>query len=244
MDIPLPPWRQPSPTRARAARPPLTRDQIVRAALRIVAAEGLDAVSMRRVAAEFDTGASSLYAHVANKDELYQLMFDEICRDIPIPAPDPARWQEQIKELARSGYEVMVRHGDVAKAAMAQIPTGPHAMRVSDAMFGLLLGAGMDPTKAGWALDRIFLYIVADAYENSLYLQRFGDSPERVHEYFVEFTGQLRDYYESLPASHYPHLRAHGEALTSGDGRQRFEFGLDMLVDGLARLIPAAPASE
>jgi AcrR family transcriptional regulator len=235
MDIPLPPWRRPVPARARAVREPLTRDQIVQAALRIVAADGLDAVSMRRLAAEFHTGPSSLYAHVANKDELYQLMFDEICRDIPIPAPDPERWQEQIKELARSGYEAMVRHGDVAKAAMAQIPTGPHAMRVSDAMLGILLGAGMDPTKAGWALDRIFLYIVADAYESSLYLRRFDDSAEKVHEFFVEFTGQLRDYYESLPEISFPNLRVNAEALVSGDGRERFEFGLDMLIDGLAR---------
>ena len=217
---------------------PLTQDQIVQAALRIVAAEGLEAVSMRRLATEFGTGPSSLYAHVANKDELHQLMFDEICRDIPIPEPDPARWQEQLKELARSGYEAMVRHGDVARAALAQIPTGPHAMRVSNAMLGMLLGAGMDPRKAGWALDRLFLYIVADAYENSIYLHRFDDSPERMQEYFVEMTTQLQAYYESLPASHFPHLKANAEALTSGDGRQRFEFGLDMLIDGLVRQMP------
>ena len=237
MEIPLPPWRRPSP-RTRATRTPLTQDQIVQTALRLVAAEGLEAVSMRRLAAEFATGPSSLYAHVANKDELYELMFDEICREITIPEPDPARWREQIKELARSGYEAMVRHGDIAKAALARIPTGPNAMRVSDAMLGTLLGAGMEPTTAGWALDRIFLYIVADAYENSIYLHRFDDSPEKMHEYFVEMTGRLQAYYASLPTSEYPHLQAHAEAMTSGDGRQRIEFGLDMLIDGLAHQLP------
>ena len=235
-ELPLPPWRRPSPARARAVRTPLTRDQIVEAGLRIVAAEGIEAVSMRRLAAEFDTGPSSLYAHVAIKDELLQLMFDEICRDIPIPgAPDPEHWQEQVKQLARGAYDAMVAHGDIAAAALATIPSGPNAMRVSDAMLGMMLAGGLPPRVAGWALDRLFLYIVAEAYESSLYRSRFGDSPEAVAAYWADFSGELATYYESLPAERFPNLSAHCRALPGGDGRARFEFGLDMLVDGLSR---------
>ena len=98
-ELPLPPWRRAVPSRARTARPPLTQDQIVDAGLRIVLEEGIEAVSMRRLAGVFHTGASSLYAHVANKEELLHLMFDRICGEVEVLAPDPEHWQEQIKEM-------------------------------------------------------------------------------------------------------------------------------------------------
>jgi AcrR family transcriptional regulator len=237
MTYPAPPWRPSSPRRTRPAKAPLTRDEIVAAGLRIVTAEGIAAVSMRRLAAEFDTGPSSLYAHVANKDELLKLMFDEICADVPIPVPDPERWQEQIRQIARDGYEAMVAHGDIARAALATIPIGPHAMRVSDAMLGVMVAGGLPPTIAGMALDRIFLYIVADAYESSLFRERVGSTDAEMRAYFDVLTQQLVTYYEDLPESEYPHLRKHARALVGGDGKRRFEFGLDMLVDGLVKYV-------
>jgi AcrR family transcriptional regulator len=236
-ELPVPPWRRTAPKRANVTRPPLSQDQIVDAGLRIVTEEGIDAVSMRRIAAVFHTGASSLYAHVANKDELLQLMFDRICGDVPIPQPDPEHWQEQVKQLARDGYAAMVAHGDLARAALATIPTGPNAMRVSDAMLGIMLAGGLPPQVASWALDRIFLYIVADAYESSLYRARIGASEQDIAAYFDVFTEQLASYYEAMPADRYPHLRTHARDLVSGDGMQRFEFGLDMLIDGLAKYV-------
>ncbi|MET8147286.1 TetR/AcrR family transcriptional regulator [Actinoplanes sp. NPDC049668] len=236
-EIPLPPWRRAVAKRPRAAKAPLSQDQIVDAGLRIVMAEGIDAVSMRRVAAAFDTGASSLYAHVANKEELLQLMFDRICGEVHTPEPEPARWQEQIKEMARDSHAVMSRYNNLARAALATVPTGPNALRVSEAMLAIMLSAGMPPQVAAWSLDRLFLYIVADAYENSLHMENMRPGLE-TREYFEGFVTQLRDFYGDLPADRFPNIRAHATTLTSGDGDQRFEFGLDMLVDGLARYLP------
>jgi AcrR family transcriptional regulator len=236
-DLPAPPWRRTAPKRAGAARAPLSQEQIVDAGLRIVSEEGIDAVSMRRIAAVLGTGASSLYAHVANKEELLQLMFDRVCGDVPIPEPDPENWQEQIKQLVRDGYAAMVAHGDIARAVLATIPTGPNAMRMSDAMLGTMVAAGIPPQVAGWALDRIFLYMVADAYEGSLYRNRVGSSPEQMAAYFDELTEQIATYYEHLPETRYPYLRAHARALTGGTGTERFEFGLSLLVDGLSKHI-------
>lgn len=232
-DLPVPPWRSFTPPRARTVKVPLTRDQIVKAGLRIVAVEGIDAASMRRLAAEFDTGPSSLYAHVANKDELIQLMFDEICAEVELPEPDPARWQEQIKEIARNGHAAMAAHGDIARAALATIPTGPNALRISEAMLGTMLAGGLPPGVAGWALDRIFLYISADAYEGSLYRTRYGGTDADVAGFWAGFSEQLATYYEELPADRFPHLRANARALIGGDDDARFEFGLTMLIDGL-----------
>jgi len=240
-ELPLPPWRRAAPKRPRAVKAPLTQDQIVDAGLRIVLAEGVEAVSMRRLASALDTGASSLYAHVANKEELLQLMFDRICGDVPVPEPDPARWAEQIKELARAGHAQMTRYNDIAQAALASVPTGPNALRISEGMLAVMLAGGVPPQVAAWSLDRLFLYIVADAYENSLHLQNMKEG-EDVRAYFEGFSTQLTDYYSSLPADRFPHIRANAQVLTSGDGDERFTFGLDMLVDGLARYITPGQA--
>jgi len=235
-ELPLPPWRRAAPTRPRAAKPPLTQDQIVDAGLRIVMEEGIEAVSMRRIAAVFDTGASSLYAHVANKDELLQLMFDQICGEVEVPDPEPERWQEQIKEMARGGHAVMTRYNNIARAALATVPSGPNALRLSEGMLAAMLAGGVPPQVAAWSLDRLFLYIVADAYEASLHLQNLQEGQDTRH-YFDNFITQLRDYYSELPADRFPNIRAHAKTLTTGSGDERFEFGLDMLVDGLARYI-------
>jgi AcrR family transcriptional regulator len=235
-ELPLPPWRRAAPKPRRAARAPLTQDQIVDAGLRIVMVEGIEAVSMRRIAAVFDTGASSLYAHVANKDELLQLMFDRICAEVDVPEPVPERWREQIKEMARGGHAAMTRYNNIARAALATVPSGPNALRLSEGMLAVMLAGGVPPQVAAWSLDRIFLYIVADAFEASLHLQNLRDGQDTRH-YFDSFITQLGDYYGSLPADRFPNIRAHAKTLTTGSGEERFEFGLDMLVDGLARYV-------
>jgi AcrR family transcriptional regulator len=234
------PWRPGSPRRALPERPakiPLTRAQIVRAALRIVQAEGIDAVSMRRIAGEFDTGPSSLYAHVANKDELLQLMFDEICGLVTIPEPVPGRWKDQVKELARSSYQAMIDHNDLARAALATIPTGPNALRISEAMLGLMLSGGIPPQAAAWALDRIFLYIVADAYEHSIWRSEMKQAGTDTEAFLDLLSADLAAYFEQLPAEDFPNLRKHARDMVSGGLGQRFEMGLDLLVDGLDRYV-------
>src|SRR3954467_6884622 len=105
----------------RPAKEPLSRDQIVQAALRIVKVEGVDGVSMRRIAAEFDTGPSSLYAHVTSKDELLQLMFEEVCGLVEVPPFDASRWQEQVREIARNGHRALADHYDLARTALGTV---------------------------------------------------------------------------------------------------------------------------
>jgi AcrR family transcriptional regulator len=227
-DLPLPPWRRGVAKRTPVARQPLSLDQIIEAGLRIVTDDGIDALSMRRIAAVFNTSASSLYAHVASKEELLQLMFDHICAGLRTPEPEPEHWQEQIKELARAGHTLMGQYNDLARAVLALVPSGPNALRMSEGMLAILLAGGVPPRIATWSLDRLFLYLVSDAYENSLHLGQAKPSFS---------PSQLTEYYENLPADRFPHLRAHAKVLTSGDGEERFEFGLNLFVDGLARYV-------
>ena len=220
----------------RPAKNPLGRDQIVQAALRIVKAEGIDGVSMRRVAAEFDTGPSSLYAHVANKDELLQLMFDEVCGMMEIPPLDAPRWKEQVLEMARTAHGVLLDHNDLARAALATIPTGPNALRASDAMIGMMVAGGVPPQIAAWAMDRIFLYITADAYEMSIWRGEVGSPADR-ETFVAELGNDLVSYFEQLPEAEFPHLRKHAKEMVGGGTDERFELGLAMLVDGLDKYV-------
>ncbi len=205
----------------------------MQAALRIVQTEGIDGVSMRRLAAEFDTGPSSLYAHVTNKDELLQLMFDEVCGLVPVPKLDPARWKEQILELARAGHQALLEHNNLARAALATVPTGPNALRISDAMLGMMLAGGVPPRIAAWAMDRIFLYITADAYEMSIWRTEVTDIGADKDAFVEELSSDLVAFFEQVPADLYPNIRKHAKVMAGGGPVARFELGLEMLVNGL-----------
>jgi AcrR family transcriptional regulator len=235
-----PAWRPGVVRRAKPERPakiPLDQDQIVQAALRIVKVEGIDGVSMRRLAAEFETGPSSLYAHFASKDELLQLMFDEVCGLVEPPELDPPRWKEQVLDLARSGHQALLDHYDLARAALATIPSGPNAMRISDAMLGMMLAGGVPSRIAAWAMDRIFLYITADAYEMSIWRTSVVAAGSDKEEYVEQLQEDILAYFETLPEGHYPNLRKHASDMVGGGTDERFELGLELLVNGLDKFV-------
>src|SRR6476469_8326323 len=119
-ELPEPPWRETRDT----PRAPLTRQAIVEAALRVLERDGMDAVSMRRVGEELGTGAASLYWHVRNKGELLQLVFEHVTQEVSLPPPDPARWREQLRELARETRSTLNRHRGVARISLGRIPAG------------------------------------------------------------------------------------------------------------------------
>src|SRR5580698_3987664 len=116
------PARQRS-TRDRPAKTPLSEDAIVDAALAITRAECLDAVTMRRVAAELDTGAASLYVYVRNRDELLRAMMERVAGTVPRVAPEPARWREQVHELMRGLRAALEAHPGLASVLFGDVAT-------------------------------------------------------------------------------------------------------------------------
>jgi AcrR family transcriptional regulator len=233
--MPAPPWRTPRRT---AAKPQLSQEVIVDTALRILDREGLDAVSMRRIAEELDTGAASLYAHVANKTELLELAFEQVLGEIKLPEPDPERWQKQVHEVARESLRVLANHADIARVSLASIPVGQNALRIAETMLAIMIGGGVPAQAAAWAVDRISLYINAEAYEGSLFANKLRDSGQAPENYLAGYFGQIADYYRSLPRDRFPHIVDNVELLMAGDGEERFEFGLDMLIRSLATYVP------
>ena len=229
------PWQPISPEKpARAAREPLTRERIVDAAMRILLEQGYDAISMRKVAQALDTGPASLYAHVANKRELDQLLVDRAAVDIVIPKPDPARWREQVKEVLRSSLNAMRANPGVARAAIGQVPMGERAMDSTEGLLAILKAGRVPDQAAAWAIDMFMLYVTAVSFEE--YVQGAGGWTE---EEVVTFVDGMRTFLQNLPTDRYPITVALAGALTAGaNPDDRFEFGLEILVGGLAAMVP------
>jgi AcrR family transcriptional regulator len=223
--LPEPPWREIRD----APRTPLTRQAIVEAALRVMDRDGMDALSMRKVGEELGTGAASLYWHVRNKEELLQLVFEAVSEEDALPAPDPSRWQEQLRDLAHAQRAAMHRHRDVARISLGRIPAGPTLARYSEWLFELLQPVGIPDQVIAYLGDLLGLYIGAFAFEESLGIASpTGEDlpPDQIVQMF-------RDYVASLPDDRFPRTKGAVDLLFDGGNDERFEFGLDVVIRGL-----------
>jgi AcrR family transcriptional regulator len=218
----------------RERKEPLTTERIVDAALEMMRTQGYDAVSMRSLARALDTGPASLYAHVRNRDELDQLVMDRIASQIRLPEPEPDRWAEQLKDLLRETLAVYREHPGSARAAMGQVPTREGTMRVAEAMMAIALAGGVSPQAAAWFCDAASLYVGAVAYEESIWLSRESSTEPGAKPDHSTIDADLMAFWNTLPPERFPLLIRYAAAMTSGDGDQRFEFGIDLLVSGLA----------
>ncbi|MQY08083.1 TetR/AcrR family transcriptional regulator [Actinomadura macrotermitis] len=239
--MPTPPGRR--PRKAAPRRQPLSQELIVATAMRVLDAEGLDAVTMRRVAQELATGPASLYAHVANKEELHELMLDRAAGEIPLPEPDPARWQEQIKELAFESRRVWTSHRDLARVSLGSVPTGPNLLAVVECQLALMRAGGVPERVAALAVDTLGMFIDADAVEDTVYTAKVGPG-EDPWAHFHRYIAELREYLYALPPERYPNIARMARLLTEPEGDERFGFGLDILVRGIASYVEDGPAGR
>jgi AcrR family transcriptional regulator len=224
------PQRRARPGRKKA----LDRDAVVEAAIRVLDAEGLDAVTIRRVAHELGVGAASLYAYVDSKDTLIELVLDHVIGEIDYSRyPDDRPWHEQLKDLIRSTRDVFNAHRDVARASLGRIPSGANSLEAMETLLAVLRRSKLSDQVIAYAGDLIGLLIGAASYEESLFAET-GLDYEELHQYIAEF----RSYLSSLPADRFPLLVELAEPLTHVDPGQdsRFEFMLDVIVRGLDSL--------
>jgi AcrR family transcriptional regulator len=211
----------------------LTVERIVDAAMELMAEKGYDAVSMRSLAKALDTGPASLYAHVANKEEVDQLVLDRISSELVIPPPDPERWDEQLRQLMRDMLALYRRHPGSARAAIGMIPTGTGALRTMDGLLAICDTGGISPQAAAWFCDLAAAYVSAVAVEEAIWIQRANSTPPGEEPDHVAIDEQLRAMMEALPATEFPFVTSMAGMMTAGDGEDRFEFGIAVLVAGL-----------
>ena len=249
-DVPVPPWA-PKPRGGRAARaadkPQLSREAIVEAAVRLIDAEGIDALSMRRVAQEFGTGAASLYAYVANKDELMELLVDWVMGQVVDrwhgAEPTAENWRELLKACVRLARDVLVEHRDLAKAFIGRIPFGPNGLHAVELQLSILRAGGLPDRIAAYAGDLLGTYLVAEAIEENMWRSRF---PEAGAAEIGEAMGQIRDYLQALPVDRFPNVvELSGPMMyQEAEGIDRFDLGLEVILRGLASFVESAPGHE
>jgi AcrR family transcriptional regulator len=232
-DIPPPPWQRAPERQSRRRREPISKDAIVAAAIQVLDREGLAALSMRRLAEELGTGAASLYWHVGSKDGLLDLVLDEIIGEVEVPDPDPALWQEQLKETARSQRRVSLRHPYLVRVSIGRIPMGPHALRITERTLAILRAGGLSPRQAvqGYLLliDTVNGFTIDETGVED------GGSPDRNPVDLQKAADMTRDYIASLPPEQFPNMIALAGEFAFSDPDERFEMLVDIFVDGLAR---------
>ena len=216
-------------TRDRPAKAPLSREAVVDAALEVCRADGLDAVTMRRVAAELDTGAASLYVYVRNREELERAMSDRVAASIELESPDPARWREQLHRLLGRMLAALQAHPGLAAASLADVPSTDAPFDFMENLLGLLLSGGAGRQDAAWACDILFLLTTATAIENDVR----GDRGQLTEQDFMGLVHDLRARFAGLPTDRYPLIVASADEMVAGDGGDRFHFGIDALLDGV-----------
>ncbi|MFG2480450.1 TetR/AcrR family transcriptional regulator [Streptomyces fagopyri] len=207
---------------------PITVDAIISTAFGIVEAEGYDALTMRRVATTLETGPSSLYAHVVNKEDLDELLIGRLCAEIDLPEPDPAAWRQQIAGVCTQLRDQYLRYPGISRAAFAAAPSNLDTLRVAEGMLAILLAGGIDPQIAAWALDSLSLYVNAYSLEVSLADSRVSRSDDG----WVVSRDELLRRFAALPDT-FPQTKRYAAELTAGTVHDRFDFTIGLMIGGL-----------
>ncbi|HSS67246.1 MAG TPA: TetR/AcrR family transcriptional regulator [Nocardioidaceae bacterium] len=235
-------WRSRLDPTYKPRKKPITLERIVETAFAIMAKDGYEALSMRRIAQELGTGPASLYAHVESKAELDRILIDEMAGSFDPPVPDPERWREQVKDVGRAMRTAMNEHAGIARAVMGVVPTSEKAMVAADSMVGILIEGGLHPQVAAWAVDLLPLYVAAVSFEESIQ-ERAGDG-RPLEKQEADLVEQLHTFFSSLPPERFPNLTANADVLTTGSGDDRFEFGMSVLVAGLEAVSNSWPEAK
>jgi AcrR family transcriptional regulator len=215
-----------------APRTPLTRQRVLRAAVALADRGGVGALSMRKLAQELGVEAMSLYHHVANKDDILDGIVDVVFGEIDLPTGE-AGWEAAMRRRSVSAREALRRHPWATGLMESRRTPGPANIRHHDAVLGVLRNAGFPVELAAHA------YSLLDSYIYGFALQE-ASLPFHTPEETAEVAQEIMSVF---PADDYPHLAeiATEHVLQPGyDYGDEFLYGLDQILDGLARARTAA----
>ncbi|MEU5454446.1 TetR/AcrR family transcriptional regulator [Streptomyces globisporus] len=225
-----------APARSRRTESPagLDRNRITEASVRLLDADGLAKFSMRRLAAELDVTAMSLYWYVDTKDDLLELALDSVYAEIDRPRED-ADWRDRLRELARSYRELLVRHIWISPLAGTFLNIGPNSMLFSYAVQDIVRDTGLPLERQTGALSAVFQFVYGFGTVEGHFKARCDATGLTQDEYHRQAMGTIRAQ---------PHLRQIAEASedlmaarggeTVEEMRERdFVFALDLLIAGI-----------
>ena len=230
------------PEPATEPRVPLSKERVLNAAVTLAAQDGIESLTMRKLADELGAGAMSLYHYVSNKEQLLDEMVDIVFGEIELPPAD-VEWKTAMRTRAISTREVLNRHRWAVGLMESRATPGPASVRVHDAVLGYL-------REGGFSIElTIQAYSVLDAYIYGFALQEKSvpfDSAEQaaaVAEEQVRELAELAEERQSALAEEFPYLAevvAGHVAKVGYDFTTAFEYGLDLILDALERRRDAA----
>ncbi len=209
----------------RTPRNTLSSELVVRTALELMEAKGADGFSLRGIAAELGVGPMALYTYFRNKDDLYDAIRDHLMGLMP-PPPDDLPWPDQVRSVCRDLRLLMLQHPCLAQLLAARPLSGHETARVAEGLLSVLRSAGFEPEIAARTHTTLFTYVLgATTWEIQMAHEKLDPDALR----------RLRASMESLSSRDFPtvvELAPELSRTTGGD--KQFNYGLDLLLDGLA----------
>ncbi|MEV0897684.1 TetR/AcrR family transcriptional regulator [Actinoplanes sp. NPDC049802] len=220
--------------RPRTGQPTLSREQIVRTAIELLDTEGAAGLSMRRLGARLGSGATSLYWHVATKDDLLELAVDQVMGEIYVPEPGDTPWRVGVSVMANGMRAMLLRHPWVIGLLGVRPTIGPNVMRMSNRSVALLSAAGFTGSALSHVHSLITAHVIGAATTEAAVaaaVQRSGQSAAKIRE-------QLEPFLEENARDYPDYARWRQESgVTELDPDQiwdqSFAFGLERILDGL-----------
>jgi AcrR family transcriptional regulator len=229
-------WTRPRPQPARRA-PGV--DQYVAAALAVADAEGLDAVSMRRVASDLGSGTATLYRYITNRDELIDLMIDAVHGEDPLPddlgSEGGSDWRAGLAAVAHALRATLLRHPWLAGELTGRPSLGPNSLRRSEASLRAAVALTPDINLAAQALATVRAYVLGSVAAQQAALraeQRSGLTKEQWQHSLGPYITKV------LAAGEHPMLARRVHEADEPDPEAEFTFGLTCILDGLATQLP------
>jgi AcrR family transcriptional regulator len=202
---------------------PLSRERVLCAALRLADAEGIESLSMRKLAQELGVQAMSLYNHVANKDDMLDGIVDIVVSEIEVPSLE-TDWQTAMRRRATSAHGVLLRHPWATMPLVSRVNVGPAMLRYVNATLGCLC-------EAGFSLE------MADHVWNAMDSHIYGFTLQELNFPFeaAEYSAAAAQGLALIPADKYPYLNRLTHDVIEGryDGLHDFEFGLELILNSL-----------
>lgn len=211
-------------------RTPLSRERVLAAAVTLADKSGIEALSMRRLGEELGVEAMSLYKHAANKDDILDGIVDLVAGEIELPTLG-GDWKAAMRRRAISAHEVLLRHPWAALLFVSRANVGPAMLRYVDATIGCLREAGFSYSMADHAWNAIDNHV----YGFTLQKLNFPFKPE-------EYAQAAKAFLPRIPPDTYPYLHGLSQQVIDGrhNGLHDFQFGLELILEGLDRLLRAA----
>ena len=198
-------------------RPPLTRVQIVRTAIDLIDQNGMEDLTMRRLATALEVRPMALYYYFEDKTALLRAVINTVLSECEVVSGEP--WKEHVLSLCRSLREVALRHPAVFMTAMAHEENVPYDFVIAEAFLDALTSGGVQPEAAVRVYNTLITFVT-------------GFAVDEITGLLFTFAG-AEDTFDTLPTERFPQLHAHRRYLTSADPDAAFEFGLSALIQGI-----------